>query len=154
VATVTNNATVIESGLGVSSNTIKITEKNQKARMVSIVTAIENYQKFLEKEFSENKVGESSRVKVLESKINSLQKELALLREREKQYVFDGEKLVLYISTASKENLILLYGDSYYLKRDADFYMLSVATAPQLYRKISDTNLINNLENILSENGK
>lgn len=154
VASVTNNATVIESGMGVASNTIKITENNQKARMVSIVTAIENYRKLLEKEFSENKVGVSSRVKVLETKIDSLQSELALLKEREKQYNFDGKELVLYVSTAAKVNFIILDGDSYYLKRDADFYILSVANAPQLYRKISDTNLINNLEDILSENGK
>jgi hypothetical protein len=154
VATVTNNATVNESGMGVSSNTIKITENNQKSRMISIVTAIENYQKLLEKEFSQNKVGVGTRAKVLESKIYELQNELALLKAREKQYIFDGKSLVLYVSTAAKENFILLYGDSYYLKRDADFYILSVANAPQLYRKISDTNLINNLEDILSENGK
>jgi hypothetical protein len=122
--------------------------------MISIVTAIENYQKLLEKEFSQNKVGVGTRAKVLESKIYELQNELALLKAREKQYVFDGKALVLYVSTAAKENFILLSEDSYYLKRDADFYILSVANAPQLYRKISDTNLINNLEDILSENGK
>jgi hypothetical protein len=154
VATITKNASVIESGLGVASNTIKITEINQKARMVSIVTAIEKYRQLLEKEFSQNKVSVNSRVNELESKISSLQKESALLKDREKQYVFDGKVLVLYVSTAAKENFIILYGDSYYLKRDADFYMLYVATAPQLYRKISDANLINNLEDILSENGK
>ena len=55
VATVSNNATVIESGMGVASNTIKITENNQKARMASIVTAIEKYRQLLENEFAENK---------------------------------------------------------------------------------------------------
>jgi hypothetical protein len=154
VATVTKNATVIESGMGVSSNTIEITENNQKARMLSIVTAIEKYRQLLEKEFSENKVSVSSRVKVLETKINSLQKEKALLKEREKQYNFDGKELILYVSTAAKENYIILYGDNYYLKRDTDFYKLTVATAPQFYKKISETNLINNLDDILSENGK
>ena len=148
------NATVIESGMGVSSNTIEITENNQKARMLSIVTAIEKYRQLLENEFSENKVSVSSRVKVLETKINSLQKEKALLKEREKQYNFDGKELILYVSTAAKENYIILYGDNYYLKRDTDFYKLTVATAPQFYKKISETNLINNLDDILSENGK
>jgi hypothetical protein len=156
VASVTNNATVIESGLGFASkkNNIKIVENNQKARMVSIVSAIEKYRQLLENEFSENKVGVSSREKELETKINSLQKELVLLKEREKQYNFDGKELILYVSTAAKENYIILYGDNYYLKRDSDFYKLTVATAPQLYKKISDTNLINNLDDILSENGK
>ncbi len=154
MATVTKNAPVIESGMGVASNTIKITENNQKGRMVSIVTAIENYQKLLEKEFSENKVGVNARVKVLETKKNSLRNELALLKEREKQYNFDGKELVLYVSTAAKVNFIILDGDSYYLKRDSDFYKLTIASQPQLYKKISDTNLINNLDDILSENGK
>jgi hypothetical protein len=154
VASVTNNASIIESGMGVASNTIKITENNQKARMVSIVNAIEKYRQLLENEFSENKVGVNSREKELETKINSLEKELALLKEREKQYNFDGKELILYVSTAAKENYIVLYGDNYYLKRDSDFYKLTVATAPQLYKKISDTNLINNLDDILSENGK
>jgi hypothetical protein len=154
VATVTNSATVIVSGMGVAPNNIKITENNQKARMASIVTAIENYRKLLENEFSENKVGVNSIVKVLENKIYSLQKELALLKEREKQYNFDGKELILYASTAVKENYIILSGDNYYLKRDSDFYKLTVANAPQLYKKISDTNLINNLDDILSENGK
>ncbi|MCA6422442.1 MAG: hypothetical protein IM568_06455 [Flavobacterium sp.] len=154
VATVTNNATVIESGMGVASNTIEITENNQKARMLSIVTAIEKYRQLLEKEFSENKVGVNSKVKELETKKNSLEKELALLKEREKQYVFDGKALVLYVSNTAKENTIVLYEETYYLKKDADYFKLTIATAPQLYKKISDTNLINNLDNILSENGK
>jgi hypothetical protein len=154
VSTATKNATVIESGMGVASNTIKITENNQKARMLSIVTAIEKYRQLLEKEFSENKVGVNSRVKELETKKNSLEKELALLKEREKQYVFDGKALVLYVSNTAKENTIVLYEETYYLKKDADYFKLTIATAPQLYKKISDTNLINNLDNILSENGK
>lgn len=154
VSTVTKNAPVVESGMGVASNTIKITENNQKARMVSIVTAIEKYRQLLEKEFSENKVGESSRIKELETKKNSLEKELAFLKAREKEFVFDGKELVLYVSKTPEENYIILYGDNYYLKRDSDFYKLIVAAQPQLYKKISDTNLINNLDDILSENGK
>lgn len=154
VASVTKNAPVIESGMGVASNTIKITENNQKARMLSIVTAIEKYRQLLENEFSENKVGVNSRVKELETKKNSLEKELALLKEREKQYVFDGKALVLYVSNTAKENTIVLYEETYYLKKDADYFKLTIATAPQLYKKISDTNLINNLDDILSENGK
>jgi len=156
IATFTKNVPVIESGLGFASknNKIKIVINNQKARKVSIEKAIEKYRQMLEKEFPENKVGDSSRIKVLESKINSLENELAVMKEREKQYVFDGKALVLYVSAASKENYIIIYGDNYYLKRDSDFYKLTVANAPQLYKKISDTNLINNLDDILSENGK
>jgi hypothetical protein len=154
VVSVTKNATVLASDMGMVPNSIKIVENNQIGRKESIIKAIENYQKLLEKKFPENKVGVSSREKELETKINTLQKELALLKEREKQYVFDGKALVLYVSNTAKENTIVFYDDNYYLKRDTDYFKLTVAEQPQLYKKISETNLINNLDNILSENGK
>lgn len=155
VASVTKNAAVIESGLGFASkkNNIKIVENNQKARMVSIVSAIEKYRQLLENEFSENKVGDSSRIKELETKINSLQKELALLKEREKQYVFDGKALVLYVSNTAKENTIVLYGDNFYLKRDANYFRLTVAQQPQLYKKISNTEVVSALDKIIFDYG-
>ena len=152
VATVTKNATVLESGLGFASkkNNIKIVENNQKARMVSIVTAIEKYRQLLEKEFSENKVGVNSRVNELESKISSLQKELALLKERENHYTFDGKALVLYVSNFAKENAIVLYEDKYYLKRDADFFSLTITKRQQVNEKVIDGTLVEVLNNLYS----
>ena len=148
VAIVTKNAPVIESGLGFASNTIKIVENNQKARMESIVTAIEKYRQLLENEFSENKVGVSSRVKALESKISELQNELALLKEREKQYVFDGKALVLYVSNFAKENSIVVFDDTYYLKKNAEFYRLTIASQPQAYKKESNKEVLEKLDKI------
>lgn len=155
VASVTKNAPVIESGLGFASknNNIKIVENNQKARKISIVTAIEKYRQLLENEFSENKVGDSSRIKELETKINSLQKELALLKEREKQYFFDGKALVLYVSNTDKENTIVLYGDNFYLKRDSNYFRLTVDEQPQLYKKESNTEVISTLDKIIFDYG-
>jgi hypothetical protein len=155
VASVTKNAPVIESGLGFASknNNIKIVENNQKARKISIVTAIEKYRQLLENEFSENKVGDSFRIKELETKINSLQKELALLKEREKQYFFDGKALVLYVSNTDKENTIVLYGDNFYLKRDANYFRLTVDEQPQLYKKESNTEVISTLDKIIFDYG-
>ncbi len=155
VATITKNAPVIESGSGFASknNNIKIVENNQKARKISIVTAIEKYRQLLENEFSENKVGDSSRIKELETKINSLQKELALLKEREKQYFFDGKALVLYVLNTDKENTIVLYGDNFYLKRDANYFRLTVAKQPQLYKKESNTEVISTLDKIIFDYG-
>ena len=106
----------------------------------------------IEKEFPENRVGVSSRKTELESKINSLQKELFLLNEREKQYFFDGKTLVLFVSTTAKENSILRYNDSYYLKRDINFYRLTVAVQPQPYKKESNSEVINDLDKILYDN--
>ena len=155
VATVTKNASVIESGLGFASknNNIKIVENNQKARMLSIVTAIEKYRKLLEKEFTVNKVGYGSNAKQLEFNIDRLQNELALLKARENHYIFDGKALILYVSTAAKENTIVLYGDNYYLKRDSDFYKLTVAEQPQLYKKESNTELVSDLDKIIFDYG-
>ena len=155
VASVTKNAPVIESGLGFApkNNNIKIVENNQKARMVSIVTAIEKYRQLLENEFSENKVGVNARVKVLETKIKSLQNELDLLKERENHYIFDGKALILYVSTTAKENSIVLYEDTYYLKRDADYFKLTVAEQPQLYKKESNTELVSDLDKIIFDYG-
>lgn len=155
VSTATKNATVIESGMGFASkkNNIKIIENNQKARTVSIVSAIEKYRQLLENEFSENKVGDSSRIKEIETKINSLQKELVLLKEREKQYVFDGKALVLYVSNTAKENTIVLYGDNFYLKRDAIYFKLTVAEQPQLYKKERNTEVVSALDKIIFDYG-
>jgi hypothetical protein len=152
VTTVTKTALVIESGLGFASknNNIKIVENNQKARMQSIVIAIDKYRQFLENEFSKNKEGVSSRVKELEFKINSLQKELTLLKQRENQYVFDGNSLVLYVSTTAKENTIILYEDNYFLKRDADFYRLSKAVQSQNLKKLTDSVVEEELYNLFS----
>lgn len=152
VATVTKNTPIIESGLGFASNrnNITIVEYNQKARMSSIVTAIEKYRKLLEKEFSENKVGVGSRVKVLETKISELQNELALLKERENQYVFDGKTLKLYISTTAKKNSIILYDDIYYLKRKADFYILPITVQSQNLIRVTDSVVQEELYNLIS----
>lgn len=155
VASVTKNAPVIESGLSFASknNNIKIIENNQKARMVSIVTAIEKYRQLLENEFSENKVSVNAKVKELETKIRELQNELALLKEREKQYIFDGKALVLYVSNTAKENTIVLYGDNFYLKRDANYFRLTVDEQPQLYKKESNIEVISTLDKIIFDYG-
>jgi ribosomal protein S13 len=148
VAIVTKNAPVIESGLGFASNTIKIVENNQKARMASIVTAIEKYRQLLENEFSENKVGDSPRVKALESKISELQNEWVLLNARENHYIFDGKALVLYVSNFAKENSIVVYDDTYYLKKDAEFFRLTIASQPQPYKKESNLEVLEKLDKI------
>jgi HPt (histidine-containing phosphotransfer) domain-containing protein len=154
VATVTKNSPVIESGLGFASNktNLKIVENNQKARKASIVKALEKYRQLLENEFTQNKSGVDTKVKALESKINSLQNELDLLEEREKQYIFDGKALVMYVSTTAKENTIILNEDTYYLKRDSNFYKLTISSQHQPYQKVNDIDLIRLLDKILFEN--
>lgn len=150
VEIVTQNVPVIENGLGFApnNNTIKIVENNQNARVVSIVSAIKKYRKLLESEFIVNKSGVGPRIKELESKINTLQNELALLKKREKQYVFDGKTLVAYVSNTHRENSILLYENSYYLKRDTDFYKLSVSISPQPFHKEKSLEVLSELDKV------
>lgn len=154
VATVTKNSPVIESGLGFApkNNNIKIVENNQKARMISIDSAIKKYRQLLENEFAQNKLGVGPRVKALESKINPLEEELALLKDRERKYVFDGKALVMYVSTNDKENTILLNQNTYYLKRDSNFYKLTISNQPQQYQKVNDIDLLRLLDKILFDN--
>jgi hypothetical protein len=154
IATVTKNAPVIEShfGFATKKNTIKIIENNQNARMESLVIAIDKYRRILEDELNGREMGQGTTEIEIEKNIDSLQNELALLKEREKQYVFDGKSLVMYVSTAAKENTIVFYGDTYYLKKDSNYFKLTIAVQPQLYKKIGDSNLVNLLDEILDEN--
>lgn len=155
VAIVTKNTPVIESGLGFASkkNNIKIVENNQKARMASIITAIENYRKLLEKEFANNRIGYSPNIKRLEFNRDRLQKQLELLKDNEKHYVFDGKELVLFVSNSTNENTIVLYEATYYLKKDADYFKLTVAEQPQLYKKESNKEVVSALDKIIFDYG-
>ncbi|OYU83009.1 MAG: hypothetical protein CFE24_13195 [Flavobacterium sp. BFFFF2] len=150
ITTVTKKAAVVESGLGYAptKQTIKIVEYNQKARMTSIVAAIEKHRQLLEKQF-----GDHNTLKLVESKIHALQNELALLKERENQYVFDGKSLTLYVTTTPKENTILLYENTYYLNRGADFFKLTIAVPPQPYQKERNIEIREALDKMIFTNG-
>jgi len=149
VTTVRKNSTVIEEGMGMTSNSILIIENNQQARKESIINAIEKYQKLLEKEFAINKVSYTPISKELKIRIDRLNNELNLLNEREQKYLFDGKVLTLYVSIISKENRVLAYKDNYYLAKDRVFYTLTTSSKPQPYKKVTDTDLLTALDEIL-----
>lgn len=153
VAIVTKTAPLIESGLGFASkkNKIKIIENNQKARKQSIIKAIDKYRKQLEDELNGKPISQRTRVVKLENKINYLQKELTLLKERENHYFFDGKSLVLYVSNFATENAIMVYEDKYYLKRDDDFFSLTIAKQQQFNKKVIDETLVEVLNNLYSD---
>ena len=151
VTTVTKTTTVIQSGLGYATTSpkIQIIENNQGARKMSIVKAIEEYRKILEDELQGHvTAGTGPRAKAIEDTIASLQKELALLNEKEKQYVFNGKELVLFVSITAKENAIVLYEETLYLKRNTDFFKLTVAKQPQLYKKETNSEILKALDKI------
>ena len=150
VTSVSKNNTVLEEGMGMTANSIRIIENNQKARKESIINAIEKYQKLLEKEFTVNKVSDTPISKELNSRIDRLQNELNLLNEREQKYLFDGKVLTVYVATISKENRVLDYNDNYYLAKETVFYNLTTASKLQSYKKVTDTDLLTVLDEILN----
>lgn len=150
VTVVNNNSTVLEDGMGMTANSIRVIENNQKARKASIVFAIEKYQKLLEKQFPADQVGFSPIKKELESRIEKLKEELNLLNEKEQRFLFDGKVLTLYVSTASKENRVLIYNDNYYLAKDTVFYTLNTSSKSQSYVKVTDAELLTALDKILN----
>lgn len=139
-------------GFAATSKKISIIENNQEQRMVSIRKAIANYQMMLDKEMVAQKSVSGSKAEELESRISSLQDELYQMKEKEKQYIFDGQKLTLFISTPSKENRVLFYEDNYYLKKDKNFYKLSISKQPQFYKKETDSNVLKALDKIIFDN--
>ena len=156
VSTVSISNEVIESnslGFGTKTKKIKLIENNQLARINSISKAIEKYRKDLEKEFATNQVGNSPISKELNNRIDSLQNELKLLKVREQHYIFDGKVLTLYVSTPPMDNRVLLYEDTYYLKKESDFYKLVISNESQPYQKVMDTSIVKALDKILFDNG-
>jgi hypothetical protein len=143
-----------ESGQGFAATTkkIRVIEIIHGERILSIQKAIVRYQKTLDAELVAQKSVSVSNAKELENRISSLQKELSKMKEIEKQYIFDGQKLTLFISTPSKENRVLLYEDNYYLIKDKDFYELSISKQPQYYKKETDSNVLKALDKIIFDN--
>lgn len=155
VVIVTKTTQIIESGRGFvpNNNNIKIVENNQKARIESIVKAIEKYRQMLEKNFKDNKVVYRNRSEEIKMTMDRLQNELSLLNQKERFYEFDGKLLVLYVSNTAKENTIVHYGDNFYLKRDANYFKLTIAKQPQLYKKESNTEVVSALDKIIYDYG-
>lgn len=149
VTTVTKTTTVIDGDMGFAATKIKIVQNNQGARKMSIVKAIEEYRKQLEDELQgHTTAGNGPRAKTIQDIIAALQKELALLNEKEKYYAFDGKILIVYMSTSVAENTIVLYEEAYYLKRGANFFKLTVAKQPQPYVKEINSEILKALDKI------
>lgn len=139
-------------GFAATPKKINVIENHQEQRIVSIRKAIANNQMILGKELVAQKSVSGSKAKELEIRISSLQDELNEIKVKEEQYIFDGQKMTLFISTPSKENRVLLYEDNYYLKKDGVFYRLSISKQPQFYKKETDSNVLKALDKIIFDN--
>ena len=152
----TKNTSVIESGLGYASKKtfVKIVQKNQKARITSIVIAIEKYRKTIENDLTGNNSGYGPIVKSLKLKIAQLETELALLKEKENQYLFDGKVLEIYVSSTVKVISIILYENTYYLQKENNFFKLTIAEQPIVFFKENNLEVLTALDKITFENAK
>lgn len=153
VSSIAESSPILNAGLGFASKEISIIKNNQESRKLSIVKAIEKYQMQLQKNFPNQKDGDNPTIKKLNDTIVSLQKELQLLENREKQYVFNGKSLTLYLASTPKETHILFYEDSYYLKNGDVIYKLTVSEQPQNYSKETNLKVVSALGKILFDNG-
>ena len=153
VSSISESSPILNAGLGFASKEISIITNNQEPRKLSIVKAIEKYQMQLQKNFPNHKDDKNPTIKKLNDTIVSLQKELQLLENREKQYVFNGKSLTLYLASTPKETHVLFYEDSYYLKKENSIYKLTVSEQPQNYSKETNEKVVSALDKILFDNG-
>ena len=153
VSSISESSPILNAGLGFASKEISIIKNNQEPRKLSIVKAIEKYQMQLQKNFPNHKDDNNPTIKKLNDTIVSLQKELQLLENREKQYVFNGKSLTLYIASTLKETHVLFYEDNYYLKNGDSIYKLAVSRQPQNYSKETNLKIVSALDKILFDNG-
>jgi hypothetical protein len=152
VSSFSESSTVIEetsSAFASKPKVISIVRNDQTLRIASIVRAIEKYQIQLQKILPNHKVGDNSTINKLNDTILSLNTELELLKIREKQYVFNGKLLTLFVSSTPKEDYVLFFNEIYYLKKADGFYKLSLSKEPQNYKKETDTAVLNDLKEIL-----
>jgi hypothetical protein len=149
---------LMDEGMGISNSNskIKLVSISNSDRIVSIQNAIDEYQKFIEKEILISPgAGEKNKNALIqiEKEIDGLEKELTELQSKQNSYLFDGKILTLY-DISPNAITVLAFDNNYYVKKKNDFYTLIVANEPQKYSKVSDNKLKENLEEILYRNGK
>jgi hypothetical protein len=115
------------------------TDNNSK----SIIVIIKNGSKSieaLEKKFSK-------------TKIDSIRKQLILLKTQQRKYEFDGKKLIVYSSNMKLKTSILSINDKdFYIKKDNVYYYLYFTKLPQEFKEVKEEELLNQLEKISFEN--
>ena len=142
---------VLKYGLGYGEIEEKVTVvvNNQNDRVLSIQKAISTYSNQIEK-LKESQNQETAKVTSdLKNRISSLQAELTQLNNREKQYVFDGKVLNLFVSSVQTKNQIIRFGDGFYLQSNAKFFKLTISKEPQTFLEETDPNVLKALDKII-----
>lgn len=90
-----------------------------------------------------------------DSQVNALKTQLRSVQIQQGKYEFDGKQLILY-SSPEKENRLLLTtdGKTHFLKSGNLYYKLQMTKTPLLLNKISDPDIIDQLDKIVFDNDK
>jgi hypothetical protein len=88
-----------------------------------------------------------NKLKVL---ISEHETELERCKSLESKYVFNGKELTLYSKLKGVQ--LLEYDGDFYLKRDTNYFKLIISKQPQLFKKITDSNVLEALEKIIVNN--
>ena len=128
-----------ESGIGFGNtgkkNKINIVVQNLEPRILSI-------QEFLNKP-------------VTDTSMNILRKnageELQSLKKMESSYIFDGKTLHLFtpLNAHVENNIIEMEGGKFYLKEGKNYFQLKKTDKPLELKKVTDTDLIENIERVV-----
>jgi len=154
VSTISKPINIIQNknfGFASKIDQVTIVEIQQQARVNSITNAIEVYQERIEKEL--NTQDAKAILAQLTNRIDTLQKELNLLKAREKQYRFDANEVNVYVSTKNNSYQVLELDSLLYLIKNKQLYSLTPSKNPIPYNEVQDAMIITQIDNLLFKNG-
>jgi hypothetical protein len=91
--------------------------------------------------------------KLSKSNIDSVRKQLDLLKNQRGKYEFNGKELIIYSSNSNLKTTILSINDKeFFVKKDTIYYFLYFTKVPLEFKEVKDSQLIEQLEKISFEN--
>ncbi len=144
VNTVNLNVLKNDYGFAPDKQKIKIVVNDQINRILSLNKAIKQYNRLLK---DRKYQPQYNKLKIL---ISEHETELKKCKYLESKYLFDGKVLTLYAKLKGVQ--LLEYDGDFYLKRDTNYYKLIISKQPQLFKKITDSNVLEALEKIIVNN--
>lgn len=146
ITTNTVNLNVLKNDYGFAPDKqkIKILVNDQINRILSLNKAIKQYNRLLK---DRKYQPQYNKLKIL---ISEHETELDRCKNLESKYVFNGKELTLYSKLGGVQ--VLEYDGDFYLKRDTKYHKLIISKQPQLFKKITDSNILEALEKIIINN--
>lgn len=144
INTVNLNVLKNDYGFAPDKQKIKIVVNDQINRILSLNKAIKQYNRLLK---DRKYQPQYNKLKIL---ISEHETELKKCKNLESKYLFDGKVLTLYAKLKGVQ--LLAYDGDFYLIRDTNYYKLLISKQPQLFDKITDSNVLEALEKIIINN--